>query len=448
MPPFPSPPHDWPVLLATRGVSPEEIFRLSLAVGLRKRAHRKVSPVTLLTALLEESINGHPSYNDLAARVEDLDGVCVSRQTLGNKINDTCVQLIQAVWTRVMAHHVSVCFPHLQALRGTHPRILIQDSTILRLPTRLFPQFSGVANGHTQVCNARLQIVYDLLNERVIHFSLDPYGKNDQKAAPELELQRGDLVLRDRGYLTYDEIARHRRAGADCIYRHKFSFSYLDPETEQPLDLVKLLQQKGHLDMEVRLNHPSRTRVRLVAIPVDEETANRRRQKLKKESHGKNPSADLLFLQSWTILITTLPVEVASRERIQEMYGLRWRIEMIFKMWKSHWHLDRIHNVSEAQLKVLLGARLIAAALFQQGIYLLASQRIRETSGHILSLMKLTRYLARFPHRLAEIWMALQEPSEPHPILEVLIRYCTYDKRKRLNYVQKKEACLQAFTLS
>ena len=56
-------------------------------------------------------------------------------------------------------------------------------------------------------------------------------GKNDLTAAPELEIQEGDLVLRDRGYLIADEIQRHLDRRAACIYRHKTGVIYLDKTT-------------------------------------------------------------------------------------------------------------------------------------------------------------------------------------------------------------------------
>ncbi|WP_209309824.1 hypothetical protein, partial [Tamlana crocina] len=71
-------------------------------------------------------------------------------------------------------------------LSAVFNRMIVQDSTIIRLPKRLFEIFSGVANAHSKVCNARIQGVYDILNERFISFSIDAYSKNDLLAAPEL----------------------------------------------------------------------------------------------------------------------------------------------------------------------------------------------------------------------------------------------------------------------
>ena len=70
---------------------------------------------------------------------------------------------------------------------GRYKRVLVQDSTVIQLPARLFTTFSGVSNAHSNVCNARIQAVYDLVAAEFIDFSIDPYSKNDFKAAPELD---------------------------------------------------------------------------------------------------------------------------------------------------------------------------------------------------------------------------------------------------------------------
>lgn len=439
-------PGDWPRLLQAVGLTPEEIVRLCVLKKLKQR-EGKVHLPTFLTVLLGESLNGSPSLNDLAAKMEAANRIEISKQTVGDRINKSCVNVIKAM----IARAITARRPEIEKIKlplcGKYLRVLIQDSTVIQLPARLFAEYSGVANGHTQVCNARIQFVYDLLSGEFIDFSIDPYSKNDLAAAPELEFQKGDLVLRDRGYLIYDEIQRHITEGADCIYRHKLQNLYLDPQTEEPIDLVELLKRESRLDREVLLNNPSRTRVRLVAAPVDPETANRRRQKLKKETKGRNPSQDLLFLQSWTIFITTISAEVASFDQLLAMYGLRWRIENIFKAWKSHWHFAQIHNVSQHQLQVLLLSRLIALVLLNRFLYLPACERIRKTYDRILSLMKFTRYLECNPDRKGEILQALLETSGRHPVLDALARYCTYDKRQRLNIVQKMEACFGSWSL-
>ena len=152
-------------------------------------------------------------------------------------------------------------------------------------------------------------------------FSIDAYSKNDVSAAPELELRPGDLVLRDRGYLSVGEIQRHQQAGAHFIYRHETGALYRDAQSDEPLDLPKLLRRHGSLDREVALNDAQRTRVRLVSAPVSQQTADLRRMKAKKETKGHQPSAAALELMGWTIFLTNVGPEVSFRALL-EIYGL------------------------------------------------------------------------------------------------------------------------------
>ena len=314
-------------------------------------------------------------------------------------------------------------------------RVLVQDSTVIQLPSHLFEDYSGVANAHASACNARIQATYNLLDHRLLGFAIDPYSKNDLTAAPDLILQKGDLSLRDRGYFLADEIQRHQDVGADCIYRHRTGSIYLNPQTGNPIDLLALLKKQDTLDLEVLLNNEARTRVRLVTAPVDAETANRRRQKAKRETHGHHPSAAVLALMDWTIFITTIPATLASFKEILALYGLRWRIEVIFKAWKSHMQFPLLHQVSKLQLGILLKARLLIITACTNLVYGPLERTLRLNYDRRLSLLKLLRFLAKNPARLIGAWRALtltdQENRAWH---ETLVRYCCYDVRKRQNF--------------
>ena len=414
----------------------------------RDGASRKIDPLAFVSLLLGESVKGTPSYNDLAARAEAVGGPSVSRQAIWKKVNERCVRFLQAILARVIIAKLPGTLDDTRRSCGRYKRVLVQDSTVLRLPLWLFEQFSGVANAHCRVCNARIQVVYDLVAAEFVSFSVDPYTKNDLKAAPELELREGDLVLRDRGYLICDEIQRHVDAGADCIYRHKHKTIYVDPQTGDEIDLGARLDRDGSIDMDVLLNNEAKTPVRLVAVPVAEETANLRRMKLKKEAKGHAPSAQLLHLMSWTIFITTVPRSRASFRELLATYGLRWRIETIFKAWKSNMNFADMHNVSENQLHVLLTARLTMIVVCSHIVYRPACRRIRDDYGRELSMMKVTNYLVQNQERIPAILTALRDATGREPVLAALARYCTYDSRKRPNFHQMQECVFESWALS
>lgn len=317
---------------------------------------------------------------------------------------------------------------------ASHRRILVQDSTILKLPAWLFESFSGVANAHTTVCNARIQAVYDLMSLSFVHFSVDTYSRNDLAAAPALQLEAGDLVLRDRGYLTNGEIERHLQAGAHCIYRHKTVTTYLNPATLQSLSLLKLLQKRRHLDLSVMLNNEQCTVVRLVAVPVDEATAALRRMKAKKETRGHNPSKDVLALMGWTIFFTTIAPTQASFKSLLAIYGLRWRIEIILKSWKSHLSFTSLHRVSKIQLHVLPSARLLVITALTNTLYILCHQQLLLRSQRQLSLLKFLNFLVKNPARIPSLCRIVLCALPDQHALNSLLKFCCYDKRNRPNF--------------
>jgi hypothetical protein len=323
---------------------------------------------------------------------------------------------------------------------GKFKRVLVQDSTIIGLPVRLFGFFSGVSNAHSSVCNARIQCVYDLITESFICFTIDPYTKNDIKAAPGLNIEKDDLVIRDRGYLTPNEVERHLTAEADCIYRFQSNLVLLNSQTGQRINLLAELQSKKQLDLQVVLNNESRTKIRIVAFPVSEEIANRRRMKAKKEAK-KEPGKDCLALMSWSVFITTISKQDADYNFLLRVYSLRWRIEIIFKSWKSNMEFSKIHNVSKKQLSLILYARFIMIIIYIQYIFSPARMIIKKQLKKELSMIKVVRYLIKNTSKIIQIAKAIENYKDKlcyH--LRALARYCSYDKRIRANFEQEFDA--------
>jgi hypothetical protein len=421
-----------------------DLRKLAKDLDFTKRAPRKVDVVNLLASVCAECLQGSPSCNDLAAQIQTLAGSAPSRQAVSLRLNQAFENILQQLLEKVIREKTagdgSPAAQTMPAFRN-YRRVLVQDSTIIKLPSHLFEDFSGVANAHASVCNARIQATYNLLDHRLLAVAIDPYSKNDQAAAPELSLQKDDLVLRDRGYLVMDEIQRHREAGADCIYRHRTGTAYLDPQTGHPIDLPALLKNQGRLDLEVLLNNEARTRVRLMTAPVDAETANLRRRKAKKETHGHHPSKAVLELMDWTIFITTIPAALASFKEILAIYSLRWRIEIIFKAWKSHMQFPLLHRVSKLQMAILLKARLLIITACTNRVYGTLERTLRQIYDRRLSLLKFMRFLAKSPARFIQILRSLLlSDHENRALHETLVRYCCYDQRKRQNYSETWDA--------
>lgn len=423
-------------LLKAMNIHADQIQKIAIDTGFLIRKGQ-VEPADILYAICCQSIHGTVSFNDVAAKIDAETDVSVSRQAIAKKTGKaSCVEFLKKILALVIISRIDK--EEIDSLRKAdkHKRILVQDSTIIKLPIKLYGFFSGVSNGHCSVCNARIQCVYDLITGCFISFTIDPYTKNDLKSASELNIQEDDLVIRDRGYLTLSEIERHLTSGADCIYRYLSSMILLDRHTGERINLLAELQLKKKLDLQVTLNNENRTKIRIVAVPVSEELANRRRMKAKKEAK-RIPGKECLALMSWSIFITTISEQDANYNFLLKLYGLRWRIEIIFKSWKSNMEFSKIHNVSQKQLSLILYARFIMIIIFIQ--YIFSPVRVI-TKGHFkkaLSMTKVVRYLIKNTSKIIQIVRAIENYKDKlcyH--LKALARYCSYDKRLRTNYEQ------------
>ena len=424
-------------LLETAGLCLETLHRLAVQTGFIRRC-RQIQAVAFLVYLIAESVRGCVSCNDLAAVIETETGIGASRQAYHQKMRDTGLRFLEAILAKLLQSKTLLTV-HSQFHRFR--RILIQDSTVIQLPSKLLKAFSGVGNAHVQVCNARIQSVFDLLSGCFTQWSIDPYTKNDMVSAPELAVKAGDLVLRDRGYFTTDECERIQQARADFVSRYKHKTTLYDPRTGQELDLVRLLDTQRNLDQWVAIGRDRKTPVRLVAIEVSQETASRRRQKAQREQKGHHPSQAVLFLMGWTIFLTSLPREALTVEQLIEVYGLRWKIEILFKVWKSHLSFDKIHTVGAIQLRVILIARFIALLLLYEKLYIPLQLRVDQACQKTLSLLKLVRYISRNLQGIPRLLNAIHHRGNG---LRNIERYCTYDKRKRQNFIDKERTILSA----
>jgi len=431
---------DFLALLKAMNIHEEHIGKMAIDTGFLIRKGL-LEPADILYAYCCQSTYGTVSSNDLAAKIDAETSVSVSRQAIAKKTGkESCVDFLKKILELVIINKIGKEEIDLLRKAGKFKRVLVQDSTIIGLPIRLFALFSGVSNGHVSVCNCRIQCVYDLIAESFICFTIDPYTKNDLKAAPELEIEKGDLVIRDRGYLTVNEIERHLTAKADCIYRYKSDMVLLNIQTREKIDLLAELQTKKQIDLQVMLNNKSETLVRIVAVPVSEEIANKRRMKAKKEMK-REPGKRCLELLGWSIFITTISKQEADYKLLLKVYGLRWRIEIIFKSWKSNMEFSKIHNVSKRQLTLILYARFIMIIIYIQYIFSPARLIAKKHLTKELSMIKVVRYIIKNPLKIIQIVKEIENYKDKlNHHIKALAKYCSYDKRNRTNFEKELEA--------
>jgi hypothetical protein len=330
--------------------------------GFMQRKPKEITPLLFVQSAILLVTQSVVSLSRWAVLLGLLGNCSVAKQSLWERLTQGAVALLEQTLGLVLAERIQARAAALPQAWHSFKRVLIQDSTLIALCAGLAKVFRGSCNQcGTKHGQLRIQAHYDLLTQRFLFFGLSGFNRNDQAAAHDIvsALQVGDLVLRDLGYFVVETFQRIALAGAFFLSRLRLDTSLFDPQTQRPLSLLKALGRHGQLDCPVLVGR-QRLAARLVAIPLPEALAAQRRRKAKHNRDKRcRPNATYLALLGWAIFITNVDRNVLSARAVAQVYGLRWRIETIFKAWKSHFRITEVPDGSPEQLLSVIYARLI-----------------------------------------------------------------------------------------
>jgi Transposase DDE domain len=345
----------------------------------------------------------------------------ITKQAIAKKMNQECIHFIRDAVFALIQRLSTFHRLRKTALFSSFHRVLLQDSTQIRLPDRLAYKFPGATNHKKQDGAAlKIQAVYDLLGETFHYFHISGFTRTDQTASPDIfkVAKSGDLVLRDLGYFSTAIFQKMLDRGIHFLSRMRRDVSVIDPKTLKPINLVECLRRCPRFDRTILLGAEQKVMVRLVALPVPEQIANERRRKAKNRRDTRfKLSARNLALLGWNIFVTSVDSQTWDPETVQEVYGVRWRIEIIFKSWKSHFNLTKTPTGSAVQVEVIIWAKLFAICLFQKlvgGLEFYTAKRI--------SLLKSAQFFN---------WILLLSLTRVEIPLEAIQRHLELEKRKK-----------------
>jgi hypothetical protein len=399
--------------------------------GFLIRKTRKIPVVALLLALIALAPQGRISLERIASVTGLAAGCNYAKQAFQKRLKPTIEDFLGRIAALLLVDlSAKVC---AQGLFKPFKRVLVHDSTCHSLPEHLASFFPGSKNQRNKPSSIlKIQLVVDILDSSLVDVSLAGYTRNDQSAARDLLalLRPGDLVLRDLGYfvsLVFEAIAAK---GAFFLSRYKHGVKLFTLDGQE-LNLVEELRGRGQIDQEVFLSE-SKVRVRLVAQPVPQSVADERRRKAKASRERRSkPSREHLFLMGWNIFVTNVSAQQWPAKALFPIYRLRWRIEMIFKAWKSHLGLRQINAANEALVRLSVMSKLLFCML----VLHIADELESLAGGQAqVSLFRLARIMSQCCDLISAQIMGL---SPEQWLQHQLQHHLFYERRKdRGNYSQ------------
>jgi len=420
-----------------RWLRPEPLESRARETRFLRRKPKKITPLLFVQAALLLVTQSVVSLSRWAVLLGILSHGRVSKQSVWERLTQSAVDFLQQMLGLVLAERITQgCAAVPEALRA-FGRVLVQDSTVIKLIAKLAKLFPGSRNQrgakHGQL---KIQALYDLLTQRFLCFSLSGFNRNDQAAARDVLplLRKGDLVLRDLGYFVMETFHHIALAGAFFLSRLRLDTGLFDPTTGRAINLLRLLRRYGQLDLPVLLGQ-QKLPARLVAIRLPEPLAAERRRKAKQNRDKRcQPNARYLALLGWAIFVTNVDRRVLRARAVAQVYGLRWRIETIFKAWKSHFRITAVPKGSPAQLLAVIYARLIFLTVMIPFCTASWQEAWRSHPLPPRSLLKTAALLGDFFLLLClEAWQIQVTDA----LAQQLDYHGRYERRARQNFVEK-----------
>ena len=338
------------------------------AVYFTRRPDTAKFSASTLTQTLVLGYLAHPTASEAqlaqsAARA----GVVVSPAAIRDRMNARTAALLEAVLRASVRHLVASENPVALPILQRFTRVSVHDSTTVPLPTELQHVWAGCAGDGPAAalkCGVQIDMLYGALT------ALDlAAGRTADPTLPcqHAPLPAGSLRLADLGFFDLTVLRELDAQGVFFLSKLRAPTLIGDAQgREQALrTFVQHLGEATRWEGEVTLGRGGVVRARLLLQRVPQEVSDQRRRRIRKEARdkGRTPSAAALALAAYTILITNAPPELLSLDEALVVAKVRWQIELLFKLWKSHGRLGRVEAPHAIYQLCTVYAQLIAMLL-------------------------------------------------------------------------------------
>jgi hypothetical protein len=347
--------------------------------------------------------NPHASLAALA-QAAAVAGVAISPQGLDQRCGEAAAAFLEAVLAAAVQAVIAaepVAIPLLQRFSA----VVVLDCSTIVLPDALelwWPGCGGSSTTHTQAA-LKLGVRFDLCRG-TLRGPLLFDGRTHESTTPiqSAPLPAGALRLADLGFFDLEVLAQIGAQDGYWLSPLHFGTAVYDAAGRR-WELLALLAAQGagaQVDLPIALGAQQRLPARLLAVRVPQEVADQRRRRLRATARdrGRTPSAVRLAWCDWTLLVSNVPAEVLTLREALVLARARWQIELLFKLWKSHGHIDESRSGKPWRVLCEVYAKLLAMVVqhwllltgcwaYPDRSLVQAAQTVRQHAMHLASAL-------------------------------------------------------------
>lgn len=286
-------------------------------------------------------------------------------ESLNAQFKKEAVNFLSSIYSKIVQSKISKELK-INIEASQFSSIFIEDSTKLTLPKSLSNFLNG-GSGKSSA-SAKLNYNYDLLSDTK-EITINSGTKSDSKLCSiqtKSDVKPMALYLKDLGYYKISRFKLIIDSGGYLITRYKSDTNvYLSESKEaEPIDLqllIRNLKPGQFKDMWVYVGRVDRVKMRMVITKLPVKVAAENRRKLKKSYNKRQRTVikERLTFCDCTIYLTNLDESQFDAGQISKLYGVRWQIEIVFKVWKSIYKMGFVRKMKEERFLCLLYAQLI-----------------------------------------------------------------------------------------
>ena len=322
--------------------------------------------------LYNSSSDSNKSLNQLTIEVLSEHGVKISKQGIDKRFGENSVLFVKTVFERYLKSQI------LQSgiedgWFGHFNRVRIKDSTKFDVPKEFVDMLPG-SGGSASIAGVSIQYEYDVKSGSILDMTITPANRPDSTDAKVtlVDIKKNELYIRDLGYFILANLTKIKNASAYFINRLNTNTNVYEEKDNKfkELDfeaLYKKMKSAGIRRMEktVFIGLKEKLPVRLIIEIMPDEVYEKRIRKINKinKSKGCETSNEYKDRARFNLFITNISSDILPAQAISPLYKIRWQIELVFKVWKSTFGINRTRKMKYNRWLCLLYAKLILVVI-------------------------------------------------------------------------------------
>lgn len=382
-------------------LSNQLIEEIAINSGFKIRNTGKIKPITFLNLCCFNTAGiANSTLEEMASHLNFKHDIEISPQGIDLRFNNASVKFLKQLFQYLCKNQFN---ENVNLFKNFGFReIFLMDSTEIKLPKCHIDKYRGCNPSNPSVM--KLNYLMELLSYRTDNVVIAEGRCNEHNFSKHIydKLTVNSLVLKDLGYYKYHDFIEIENRGAHFISRlragarlYKLNpnprlkkdgkpFSkdkYIVTQASELADLLNVGETKEYTFL---LGEQKRS-YRIIIKKLDAKSQDRKLELINKRERRSGVDA-INSKKSSEISAYITNYDGLDPEGVVELYRLRRQIELLFKLFKSDFDIDKLKNMKIERIEAYIYSKLIRVLIIME-----LTKRLMINVGKTLSIIRIIK---------------------------------------------------------